>query len=145
MKRSLLPATPLRSTACRVRQVGRRSRSRTGRNDDAGRTRRRDRRRGRPLDGSGPRYPRPVPRRMGLCRRQGCAQSDLRSKSAGKHRFVQSLGELTAIDIASPDDITVTLAMEGEGEVGHAASLRPGGRRRYADTATGEESFEPCR
>ena len=67
---------------------------------------------------------------------------EIRPESIG---FYESLGELTAIDIASPDDITVTLAMEGEGETWDM-------QRRFVlsdDGATltpqpvGEENFEP--
>ena len=67
---------------------------------------------------------------------------EIRPESIG---FYESLGELTAIDIASPDDITVTLAMEGEGETwdmqrrfvlsDDGATLTP--------QAVGEENFEP--
>ena len=78
----------------------------------------------------------------GSCAPESDLRIEIRPESIG---FYESLGELTAIDIASPDDITVTLAMEGEGETwdmqrrfvlsDDGATLTP--------QAVGEESFEP--
>ncbi len=76
------------------------------------------------------------------CAPESDLRIEIRPESIG---FYESLGELTAIDIASPDDITVTLAMEGEGETWDM-------QRRFVlsdDGATltpqpvGEENFEP--
>ena len=78
----------------------------------------------------------------GSCAPESDLRIEIRPESIG---FYESLGELTAIDIASPDDITVTLAMEGEGETWDM-------QRRFVlsdDGATltpqpvGEENFEP--
>ncbi len=78
----------------------------------------------------------------GSCAPESDLRIEIRPESIG---FYESLGELTAIDIASPDDITVTLAMEGEGETwdmqrrfvlsDDGATLTP--------QAVGEENFEP--
>jgi len=78
----------------------------------------------------------------GSCAPESDLRIEIRPESIG---FYESLGELTAIDIASPDDITVTLAMEGEGETwdmqrrfvlsDDGATLTP--------QAVGEESFKP--
>lgn len=60
-------------------------------------------------------------------------------------QFYESFGEVTRIEVAGPQDIVVSLAMEGEGETWEMArrfTLSDDGRR-LTPAAVGDDQFEP--